>query len=126
LITDRIACTAPSATSSTKTVHIAFPPPSPWKATSGESSSSSAFISPPAAAAKKRRASSSPWRLDDGALAEQPGEPEERLLDEVVGVAGGPGHPVRDREHQRPELLMRCLRTLMRCLRARVTRHCRL
>ena len=43
-------------------------------------------------------------RVDAGPVAQCPGQPQEGLLDDVLGVADAPGHPVGDREHQRPEL----------------------
>jgi len=43
-------------------------------------------------------------RGDLDAVAERAGQPQEGLLDDVLGVADAPGHPVGDREHQRPEL----------------------
>ena len=43
-------------------------------------------------------------RDDLDAVAQRPGEPQEGLLDDVLGVADAPRHPVGDREHQRPEL----------------------
>jgi len=39
---------------------------------------------------------------DGDALAQDAGQPQESLLDEVLGVAHAAGHPVSDREHQRP------------------------
>ncbi len=42
--------------------------------------------------------------VDAGPVTEHPGQPEEGLLDDVLGVADAPGHPVGDREHQRPVL----------------------
>ena len=42
-------------------------------------------------------------RVDAGAVTQHPGQPEEGLLDDVLGVTDAPGHPVGDREHQRPE-----------------------
>jgi len=45
-------------------------------------------------------------RGEDDAVAERAGEPQERLLDDVLGVADAAGHPVGDREHQRPEILI--------------------
>jgi hypothetical protein len=43
-------------------------------------------------------------RGDLGAVAERAGQPEIGLLHDILGVADAPGHPVGDREHQRPEL----------------------
>ena len=43
-------------------------------------------------------------RGDALALAQSTGQPQEGLLDDVLGVADAAGHPVGDREHQRPEL----------------------
>jgi len=43
-------------------------------------------------------------RGDAGAVAERAGQPQKRLLDDVLGIADAPRHPVGDREHQRPEL----------------------
>jgi hypothetical protein len=43
-------------------------------------------------------------RADAAPVAQDPGQPQERLLDDVLGVADAAGHPVGDREHQRPEL----------------------
>jgi hypothetical protein len=43
-------------------------------------------------------------RGDGGAVAEHAGQPQEGLLDDVLGIADAPGHPVGDREHQRPIL----------------------
>jgi hypothetical protein len=45
-------------------------------------------------------------RGEGNAVAQRPGEPQERLLDDVLGVTDAAGHPVGDREHQRPELLV--------------------
>ena len=39
-------------------------------------------------------------RVDAGALAEHPRQPQEGLLHDVIGVADAAGHPVGDREHQ--------------------------
>jgi hypothetical protein len=44
--------------------------------------------------------------FEDGAVAERAGQPQERLLHDVLGVADAAGHPVGDREHQRPEFLV--------------------
>src|SRR6266545_2584203 len=46
-------------------------------------------------------------RLDDLALAGYTVESEERLLDDVLGVAHAPHHPVGDGEHVRPKILVR-------------------
>jgi hypothetical protein len=43
-------------------------------------------------------------RADVAPVAEDPGQPQKRFLDDVLGVADAAGHPVGDREHQRPEL----------------------
>ena len=43
-------------------------------------------------------------RGDLDAVAEHAGQPQEGLLHDVLRVADAPGHPVGDREHQRPEL----------------------
>ena len=43
-------------------------------------------------------------RDDARSLAQHAGQPQEGLLDDVLGVADAPGHPVGDREHQRPVL----------------------
>jgi hypothetical protein len=43
-------------------------------------------------------------RSDALALAQRTGQPQEGLLDDVLGVADAASHPVGDREHQRPEL----------------------
>ena len=41
---------------------------------------------------------------DGRAVAKRAGQPEEGLLHDVLGVADAAGHPVCDREHQRPVL----------------------
>ena len=43
-------------------------------------------------------------RVDAGAVAQRAGQPQEGLLDDVLGVADAAGHPVGDREHQRAVL----------------------
>jgi hypothetical protein len=48
-------------------------------------------------------------RGDAGPVAERAGQPQEGLLDDVLGVADASRHPVGDREHQRPELLVAAL-----------------
>jgi hypothetical protein len=48
--------------------------------------------------------------FDAGAIAERTGQPQEGLLDDVLGIADAPGHPVGDREHQRP--ILRVIRLL--------------
>jgi hypothetical protein len=43
-------------------------------------------------------------RGDTGSVAQGASQPKEGLLDDILGVADAAGHPVGDREHQRPEL----------------------